>query len=354
MRAFYHPGQALHSPQQFMRFGTLADPTDLPIRTEKLLGALARLGVEVETPADYGRGPAETIHPVHYLDYLETAYQRWLELPEHGPEVLPNTFPYWNGDPSKDVRPPCPTDQLLAQTGYYLGDLAVPISEFTYHSALLSTHTATAAADAAINGEIITYALCRPSGHHCRADRATGFCYMNNSAIAAQRLRSKFNKVAILDIDAHHGDGTQEIFYRRSDVMTASVHVDTDFYNPFFTGRPHETGYGEGEGYNLNLPLAPHSGNAEFLTGVKRGIDAVKSHGAEVLVLALGYDTHIEDPLSLVKVTTEAFGAAGEIVGSVDIPVVIVQEGGYQISVIGDCLEAFLRSLQATKQNLTP
>ncbi|MBV2143683.1 histone deacetylase family protein [Falsochrobactrum sp. TDYN1] len=353
MRAFYHPDQALHSPQQFMRYGRLADPTDIPVRTEKLLGALERLGVNVETPSDFGRAPAEAIHPTYYLDYLETAYQRWLELPEHGPEVLPNTFPYWNGDPSKDRRPPCPTDQLLAQTGYYLGDLAVPISEFTYQSALRSTHTAAAAADAVIDGEKIAYALCRPSGHHCRADRATGFCYMNNAAITAQRLRSKFGKVAVLDIDAHHGDGTQEIFYRRKDVMTVSVHVDTDFYNPFFTGRPHETGYGEGEGFNLNIPLAPHSGNDAFLAGVERGIEAVKAHGAEVLVLALGYDTHIEDPLSLVAVTTEAFGAAGKIVASLDIPVVVIQEGGYQISVIGDCLEGFLRELQVGGQSST-
>jgi acetoin utilization deacetylase AcuC-like enzyme len=342
MRAFYHPDQALHSPQQFMRYGRLADPTDIPARTEKLLDALRRLGVALETPTDYGRVPAEAIHPAHYLDYLETAYSRWLELPEHGPEVLPNTFPYWNGDPAKDARPPCPTNQLLAQTGYYLGDLAVPISEFTYRSALRSTHTATAAADAVIAGERLAYALCRPSGHHCRADRATGFCYMNNAAIAAQRLRTRFDKVAVLDIDAHHGDGTQEIFYRRNDVMTISVHVDTDYYNPFFTGRSHETGYGAGEGYNLNLALAPHSGDDAFLAGVDRGVKAVGDYGAQVAVIALGYDTHVSDPLSLVRVTTDAFRYAGEKIGTLDVPILIVQEGGYEISVIGDCLEQFL------------
>ncbi|MCO6392995.1 histone deacetylase family protein [Aliihoeflea aestuarii] len=342
MRAFYHPDQALHAPRQFMRYGVLTDPTDLPVRTERLLGALQQLGVEIETPSDYGREPALAVHPAHYLDYLDSAYPRWLELPNHGPEVLPNTFPYWNGDPAKDARPPCPTDQLLAQTGYYLGDLAVPISEFTYRSALRSTHTSTAAAEAVIAGEAPTYALCRPSGHHCRADRATGFCYMNNAAIAAQRLRSSFGKVAILDIDAHHGDGTQEIFYRRNDVMTVSVHVDTDHYNPFFTGRPHERGHGAGEGYNLNIPLAPGSGDEAFLAAVRDGAKAVTDFGAEVVVVALGYDTHAEDPLSMVKVTTEAFRQAGEIIGSMDVPKVIVQEGGYQISVIGDCLFGFL------------
>lgn len=349
MRAFYHPDQALHSPQQFMRYGRLAEPTDLPVRTEQLLGTLQRLGIVTEVPADFGKEPALSIHPQYYLDYLETAYERWMELPNHGPEVLPNTFPYWNGDPSKDLRPPCPSNELMAQTGYYLGDLAVPISEYTFRSALRSTHTATAAADAVIEGEKYAYALCRPSGHHCRADRASGFCYMNNAAIAAQRLRKAFSKVAVLDIDAHHGDGTQEIFYRRSDVMTVSVHVDTDYYNPFFTGRVHETGYGEGEGYNLNIPLAPHTGDETFLAAVQQGVDAVVKYGAEVLVLALGYDTHKEDPLSLVNVSTEAFHVAGEIVKALGIPVVVVQEGGYQISVIGDCLEGFLRALTDKK-----
>jgi acetoin utilization deacetylase AcuC-like enzyme len=245
------------------------------------------------------------------------------------------------------MRPPCPTDQLLAQTGYYLGDLAVPIGEHTWQSVLRSSHTATAGADALLDGETLAYALCRPSGHHCRVDRASGFCYMNNSAIAAQRLREKFAKVAVLDIDAHHGDGTQEIFYRRPDVLTVSVHVDPDHYNPFFTGRVHETGHGDGEGYNLNIPLAPHSGNDTFLDGVQRGIDAVKAYGAEALVLALGYDTHVEDPLSMVKVTTEAFSAAGRKLGDLNIPVLVVQEGGYQVSVIGACLEGFLRELQS-------
>lgn len=347
MRAFYHPDQAIHNPLQFMRYGRICDATDVPARTEELLKALSRLGVTPEAPQDYGRAPAEAIHARHYLDYLETAYQRWIQLPEHGPEVLPNTFPYWNGDPSRDARPPCPTDQLLAQTGYYLGDLAVPIGEHTWTSVLRSAHTATAGADAVLAGERLAYALCRPSGHHCRVDRATGFCYMNNSAIAAQRLRGRFGKVAVLDIDAHHGDGTQEIFYRRGDVLTVSVHVDPDHYNPFFTGRVHETGHGAGEGFNLNIPLPPHSGDDAFLAGVRQGVAAVRAFGAEALVVALGYDTHAEDPLSLVEVTTPAFAAAGEIIGTAGLPTLVVQEGGYQVSVIGDCLEGFLQGLRA-------
>lgn len=345
MKAFYHTDQARHDPKQFMRYGRICEATDVPARTEELLKALARLGIRPAQPKDYGREAVEAVHSTSYLDFLETAYERWMQLPDHGPEVLPNTFPYWNADPSQDSRPPCPTDQLLAQTGYYVGDLACPIGEYTWLSALRSSHTATAGADALLAGERLAYALCRPSGHHSRVDRASGFCYINNAAVAAQRLREKFSKVAVLDIDAHHGDGTQQIFYRRSDVLSVSVHVDPDHYNPFFTGRAHERGFGQGEGFNLNLPLSPGSGDSEYIATTRRGLEAVRNFGAEALVVALGFDTHVEDPLSMVRVSTMAFRQVGTCIGMASLPVLVVQEGGYQVSVIGDCLEGFLSGL---------
>lgn len=344
MRSFYHPDQALHAPQQFMRTGRLAAPTDIPARTQALLAALDRLGLIVCVPADHGRDPASVIHPPHYMYFLESAFRRWQELPGHGPEVLPNTFPQLFGTGG---RGPCPTDHLIAQAGYYLGDLAVPVGEFTWSSALRSTHAATDAALSVIGGDRAAYALCRPSGHHARADRASGFCYLNNAAIAAERLRNRFDKVAILDIDAHHGDGTQSIFYDRADVLTVSVHVDPDAYYPFFTGRTDERGQDSGEGFNLNLPVPPGAGDQEFLAAVGRGLEAVGEFGADVLVLALGFDSHAEDPLSLLTVTTAAFGQAGRAVAAAGIPVAVIQEGGYQTEVIGDCLEAFLTGLRS-------
>jgi len=345
MRAFFHPEQHLHDPKQFMRVGRIADPTDLPSRTEALIGALARKGITPETPQDFGTAPALTIHKAHYLDFLATAYERWVKLPNAGPEVLPNVSPYWNGSPDRDGRPPCRTSHIVAEAGYYLGDLAVPIGPHTWRSVLRSTHTATAAADAVIGGERFAYALCRPSGHHSRTDRATGFCYLNNSAIAAQRLRSRFGKVAILDVDAHHGDGTQEIFYRRSDVLTVSVHADPQIYYPSYIGYADERGSGEGEGFNLNLPLEAGSGDKAFQAAVARGLEAVADFGAEALVIALGYDSHQADPLSVLSVTTEGFAGIGRLVAAAGLPTVVVQEGGYQVSVIGDCLEQFLSGL---------
>lgn len=342
MRAFYHPEQALHDPQVFMRAGVFAAPTDLPERTKRLLDALARHGITPQAGEEDGREAASLVHAKGYLDFLQTAHERWRQIPDAGPEVFPNASPYWNGAPDRDMRGECPSDHIIAQTNFYLGDGAVPVGPHTANSAFRSAGTAAAAAKAVIAGEAAAYALCRPSGHHSRGDRASGFCYLNNAAIAAQTLRQRFSRVAVLDVDAHHGDGTQEIFYRRDDVLTVSVHVDPAQYYPWFIGYAHETGLGAGEGANLNLPLPVGTGDEGFLAAVEKGLAAIKGFGAEALVLSLGYDAHEADPLTALGVTTQGFRRIGALVASAKLPVVIVQEGGYAIEVIGDCLDQFL------------
>ncbi|MBC9246335.1 histone deacetylase family protein [Paracoccus sp. 11-3] len=345
MKAFYHPDQALHDPKQFMRVGVLADPTDLPERTSRLLGALAARSITVEAPADLGRAPAELVHTPDYLNFLETIYDRWRDLPNAGPEVLPNCSPYWNGAPDQDARPPCRSDSVIGQVGWYMGDLAVPIGPETYRSAIASSQTAAAAAQAVVDGADAAYALCRPSGHHARRDRATGFCYINNAAVAAETLRKHFGRVAVLDVDAHHGDGTQEIFYRRADVQTVSVHVDPLAYYPYYIGYADETGASDGLGHNLNLPLKPGSGDAEMLAAVDQGLARIADFGAQAVVLSLGYDAHRADPLSMLQVTEAAFAGIGAKLREAGLPLVIVQEGGYAIDVIAGCLEEFLAGL---------
>lgn len=347
MRAFYHPQQALHDPQVFMRAGVLAAPTDLPERTARLLAALARHDIAPKASDIDGREAAGLVHAEHYLHFLETAYARWRELPDAGPEILPNVSPYWNGAPDRNMRPPCPTDHIVGQAGYYLGDGAVAIGPQTHVSAFRSAATAAAAAQVVRAGEAAAYALCRPSGHHARGDRATGFCYLNNAAIAVETLLDRFSRVATLDVDAHHGDGTQEIFYRRDDVFTASVHVDPRAYYPWYIGYGHETGCDLGEGFNLNLPLPVGAGDGPFLAAVTQGLDAIRDFGAEALVLSLGYDAHEQDPLTALTVTTRGFGRLGKAVRDFGLPVVIVQEGGYGIDIIEGCLDAFLTGFGA-------
>ncbi len=345
MRAFYHPDQSLHDPLQFMRHGRMVAPKDLPARTEKLLAALARRGVAPERPASHGAAPALAVHTPSYLQFLETVWGRWEKLDDHGPEAWPNTFPYWSGRKEEDARPPCPCEGLVGQVGWYLGDLSVPMGPNSWLSALRSSETAASAADALLAGESAAYALCRPSGHHARADRATGFCYLNNTAIAAQRLRSRHAKIAILDVDAHHGDGTQQIFYNRSDILTISIHADPLNYYPFFTGYADETGHGEGQGFNLNLPLAHGSGGGAMTKVIDQAGEKVRAFGADALVLALGFDAHAQDPLGVLKLEAKDFVSIGAQLRGLGLPTLIVQEGGYAIDAIGDCLSGFLEGL---------
>lgn len=347
MRAFYHPAQALHAPQQYMRFGRVVAPKDLPERTERLLAALARNGIAPEPPPPCGPAPLLAVHTEAFLHFLRTAWDLWQQLPpERGPEVWPATFPYWSGRPDQDARPPCPATGFLGQLGWYLGDLSVPVGPDTWRSAARSAATAVAGAEALLTGERLAYALCRPSGHHARADRASGFCYLNNTAIAAQHLRRGFGRVAILDVDAHHGDGTQQIFYRRADVLTVSLHADPDDYYPFYTGYAHECGDGPGKGANLNLPLAHGSGIAAMLTAIGTAAEAIRAFGAEALVVALGFDAHRDDPIGVLTLDARDFAAVGTAVRDLGLPTLAVQEGGYAIEAIGDCLDAFIAGVR--------
>lgn len=342
MRAFYHPDQAIHSPQQFMRYGRFVPIKDSPVRTERLIGALARHEITPEKPAEYGTAPVLTVHTPAYVRFLETAWDNWAQLPDHGPEVWPQYFPYWSGRPEEAARRDCPATGFIAQVGWYLGDLSVPMGPDSWRSILRSSETAVTGADAIVGGDRAAYALCRPSGHHARADRGTGFCYLNNSAIAAQRLRSRFGKVAIIDVDVHHGDGTQQIFYNRPDVLTISIHGDPTNFVPFYTGYASETGHGAGEGFDLNLPLPPGAGGAEMNAALDTAIERVRAFGADALVVALGFDAHRDDPIGILKLDAKDFGSVGTKMQSLGLPTLIVQEGGYGIDAIQDCLDSFL------------
>lgn len=343
MRAFFDPEQMRHDPRQFMRVGRICAPSDVPQRAEALLAALTDLKIPVEAPQDVGTGALEKVHPPHYLAYLASAYDRWKALPGAGIEVLPNVSPFLNGRVEDDARAPCPSDSPVAQAGYYLGDLSCPIGPHTWRSILRSAHSAVAAADAVLAGEGASYALCRPSGHHVRSDRAAGFCYLNNAAIAVERLRARFARVAVLDVDAHHGDGTQHTFYRRADVLTVSLHVDPAHYYPFYTGYADERGHGAGLGYNLNLPLAPGASDRDLLARLDEGLAAIQSYRPDALVMSLGFDTHGEDPIGALHISTGCFGEIGAKVRTLGLPTAVIQEGGYAVDAIGACLRAFMR-----------
>lgn len=351
MKAFFSEEQLLHRPQQFMRAGRICAPADVPARAQVLNAMLAHLGIVSETPPDYGHALLG-VHSPEYLEFLKTAYSRWQTLAaaglEPGPEVLPNMSPYQNGRVERLGRDPCPSTSIIAQVGYYLSDLACPIGPHTWQAILRSAHCAIAAADWASASKEIAYALCRPSGHHAHYDRAGGFCYLNNSAIAAERLRETFSSVLVLDVDAHHGDGTQNIFYQRSDIMTVSLHADPDNYYPFYSGYAHERGYGSGHGYNINVPLPHGTTTGGFIGALDDVLVTLRDFRPQALVVALGFDTYRDDPISVLNVDLDAYRQIGERVSSLGLPTVVVQEGGYMVEAIGPALESLLQGLKVT------
>jgi len=331
---YFHPDQAAHDPRNFLKSGAAKPNPEVPARIDSLKSGLAAAGFKGQAPNDSGLQPIAAIHTSEYLSFLKTIHGRWQELDGASDEVIPNIHP----GRQAATYPTSP----VGQAGYHMADTACPISAETWHSAYWSAQTAVAAADAILLGRSRSYALSRPPGHHAYADMAGGFCFLNNTAIAAQRLRAAGRRPAIVDVDLHHGNGTQGIFYARGDVLTVSVHADpADFY-PFFWGHAHERGVDAGLGANLNLPLPLGSGDDVFLDALARGLERVDAFAADVLVVALGLDAFSGDPFGGLAVTTDGFARIAAALAGLGLPAVIVQEGGYICPELGDNLKSFL------------
>ena len=255
MRAFLDTRQAVHDPKHFMANGRVLPNPEVPERIARLRAGAEAAGCVVEAPQDHGMGPIAALHSAEYLTFLRTAHARWSRIEGASDEIVPNIHPASRSDGYPK--------SVLGQAGYHQADTSCPISAGTWEAAYWSAQTALSAAGAIIEGARAAYALCRPPGHHAFADLAGGFCFLNNAGIAAEALRLRGLRPAILDVDVHHGNGTQGIFDARKDVLTVSIHADPARFYPFYWGHAHERGAGEGLGYNLNLPLPRGIGDAD-------------------------------------------------------------------------------------------
>jgi acetoin utilization deacetylase AcuC-like enzyme len=284
MRAFHTPDSAAHDPDTYFRRGTIVTHPEQADRYAILLRAI-RGRHDAATAPDHGLDPILAAHDRGYVEFLRDAWDRRGELPHVEAEILSGHF----ARPHMHRRP----SSLLGLTGYYLADTSTPIRSGTWKAVYGAAQVAVSTADAALE-DGRAYGLCRPPGHHAYADSAGGFCFLNNSAIAACRLLARAGhadaRVAILDIDVHHGNGTQGIFHERADVLTVSIHADPASYFPFFTGYADETGAGAGAGYNLNIPLAHGLGDDDFIAAIERGLARIGEHQPMAMVLALGLD----------------------------------------------------------------
>jgi acetoin utilization deacetylase AcuC-like enzyme len=348
MQLFFNPTQLLHKPQKFMMAGRVAEPFENPDRVTMLSERLVAAGLTLVDPGDHGMAAIRAVHDTRFLAFLETAYAEWQKLPNAGPEVWPNIHPYRGTGADLDRTEP-PVGGIVGQAGWYIGDMAVAMGEGSWKAAYASAQTAIAAANAVLTGHDAAFGLCRPPGHHAYRDRACGFCFLNNAAIAAERLRTRFSRVAILDFDTHHGDGTQAIFYDRGDVLVASTHTDPTAYYPFYSGFTGETGRGAGKGANLNVPLPVGADDDMYVQACMQLAKATLTFGAEAVVLSAGWDAHGDDPLSKLSVTSKAFTRIGKVFGQLKVPVVILQEGGYSLTAAGEAAPRFVEAFSAAR-----
>ncbi|MFW6056933.1 MAG: histone deacetylase family protein [Chloroflexota bacterium] len=335
MKAFFHPSQDLHIPKTYFSRGRMRDPQEVPERTGPMLEGLEAMSVPVLQPSDQGAGPISRVHDLGYLRFLESAHRRWMEMDDWGDEVMSNIF----------VRSPNAMRGILAEAARYLADGSCPIGANTWEAVYWSAQTALGAADAVMVGERTAYAVCRPPGHHARRDAAGGFCYLNNAAIAVQHMTARFPRIAILDTDMHHGNGIQDIFYNRSDVLYISIHGDPTNFYPVVTGFEDERGEGQGYGYNINMPM-PHGSSEEyFFDRVEEAMAAIRLFQPDALVSVLGFDVYQNDIQAKVAVTAEGFQRLGDRIRRAGLPTLVVQEGGYDLEALSSNIQQFFKGL---------
>jgi len=328
MKVIFTEQQKKHYPHSFFSSGAPLPNPEVPERADRLLAAAVASGLMPEVPEDFGLEYISKVHTDRYLIYLKNIHRRWSRIEGGSSEVVPGIHP--------DRRDGGYPASAVGQAGWHHCDTASPVSADTWDSVLWSAHTAAHAANKVLFGERACYALSRPPGHHATREVASGFCYLNNAAIAAEVLRRKYDRVAILDVDVHHGNGTQEVFYERDDVLTVSIHADPVRFYPFFWGYAEEKGSGDGAGFNLNLPLPRGTADDDYLRTLDTAIDAIARFSSTAMVVALGLDAYEGDPLRGLAITTPGFARIGRRIGEIGLPTVLVQEGGYLSDELGD------------------
>jgi len=329
MRIIYSEDHKLRDAKTELHGGLLVTPFEGPFRAEWILAALRERGfADIVAPKPHGLETALKVHDAGYLDFLSKAWRLWKASGAEG-EAIATSLPVRRST----LRVPNDIDGML---GYYANATETSITDGTYEAALAAMRCALEGADWLAAGNRFAFALCRPPGHHAGIDLFGGYCFINNAAVAAERLLEHgAKKVAILDVDFHHGNGTQDITYQRGDIFFASLHGEPADAFPYFWGYADETGSGPGEGCNANYPLPRGTAWPAWSAALADALARIKASGAEAIVLSLGVDTFERDPISFFKLTSEDFGRMGTMIAAAGLPVLTCMEGGYGVPEIG-------------------
>ena len=333
MHIFYNPDHAAHQGKLEMFRGRMVPCHEVPQRQDQIAAVLQAQALgPLQTPAKFDDALLERVHSPRYLRFLQSAWQQWIALdPAHaGLDAIPSVWP------TRGFRSDIEPDNFAARMGLYSFDAGTPLTAGTWQAARSGADCALSAAAHIAQGGRTAFALTRPPGHHAGADFFGGYCFVNNAALAAQYLRdSGLERVAVLDVDYHHGNGTQAIFYQRADVFFASIHGDPRTEYPFYLGHADERGQGRGLGFNLNLPLPRGSDYARWSQALELALQAISDYGAQALVVSLGVDTFVGDPISGFALQSDDYLRMGERIAQVGLPTALVLEGGYAVEAVG-------------------
>jgi acetoin utilization deacetylase AcuC-like enzyme len=330
MLTVYSEDHALQDGKAELVDGRLVPCFEMPRRAFLIRDRVLEVGLGAMVPPErFGRGPLERVHPAPFVEFLASAWDRWSATGRDF-DALPWMWPTRS---LRQIRP----ERIDAQMGFYSFDAGTPITAGTWRAATASADVAlTAAKLLADGGHDAVFALCRPPGHHAAADLYGGYCFLNNAAIAAQYLiDGGAERVAILDVDYHHGNGTQAIFYDRPDILFLSLHGDPAEEYPFFLGWADERGEGAGEGFNVNYPLPWGTGFPAWAEALDDACRKVADYARDVLLVSLGVDTYKDDPISRFKLDSGDFTAYGARIAALGLPTLFVMEGGYAVEQVG-------------------
>ena len=351
MITIYSDKHILHNPEGELEDGKFIPPFEKPERAFKIREALERKKIgEITGPDEFGLEPMLRVHDGDYLDFLSSVWDEFTAAGRSG-EVVPFVWPVHGLEARRVPR------ALDGRLGYYSISADTSICGGTWEAVRNSVNTALTGADRLAQltreaGPAGVFSLCRPPGHHAGRNFYGGYCFLNNAAIAAQYLldtgeKDGTKKIAVLDVDFHHGNGTQSIFYNRRDIYYLSVHGDPMDEFPYFLGHADETGAGDGEGFNQNYPLPPGSGFTKWFDAFKSACEKVAAYSPDYLVVSLGVDPYQNDPISSFDLKTEDFFTCGRQLGTLRIPTHFVMEGGYAIDAIGDNVCNVLKGFEA-------
>jgi acetoin utilization deacetylase AcuC-like enzyme len=351
VQVVYSPAHLGHDVEFETYLGQPVKANEVAERAEIIRSSLvADGGFNVAAPTEHGEAPIAAVHDPGLVRFLERAWadgqRERLERAYLVADTYP-TFRMFEGmSPEFVAGQPEPT-AVAGGLGWWGLDTSNPLVEGTYAAARAAVDVALTTVDLVLGGESMAYGLCRPPGHHAARSMAGGYCFFNNAAIAAEAIvRATGERVAILDVDFHHGNGSQQIFWRRGDVFYASIHADPMRQYPFFLGHANETGEGHGVGENLNLPQPEGLSDEEFLVAVDRALDAIVARPGSIIVVSLGFDTYGKDPIGDFALTTPVYHEVGRRVAATGRRLVVLQEGGYYRPALGDNTVAWLRGAE--------